>query len=213
MSIFLIMATKAIPMSLEDPKSTEEKEMKVEESSDDDDSSDEESADEAGDKKAKSDSSEEDSSDDDSSDSSDSEEEDAVDVKTAKEKAARAAGKKVLKFRNYRPRSKELKDIQLITMNVVKANNTWVEKQLQPLLEKKPLQQQDNLLTIAPRKATWDLERIVAPRLEEAKKRTQAAILELMRAKIDEQKAAEEEELSSDEEGDSSSGSESDDED
>ncbi|KAG2499078.1 hypothetical protein HYH03_003261 [Edaphochlamys debaryana] len=84
--------------------------------------------------------------------------------------------KPVLKFRNY-----AVQDTKRIDHETVKAAQP--PKFEEPQVETKPeeLPQEELLVNIAPKKANWDLKRDVQPKLDKLERRTQRAILEMMR--------------------------------
>ncbi|GFR43708.1 hypothetical protein Agub_g4818 [Astrephomene gubernaculifera] len=84
--------------------------------------------------------------------------------------------KPVLKFRNY-----AVQDTKRIDHERVAAAQP--PKFQEPVVETKPeeLPQEELLVNIAPKKANWDLKRDVQPKLDKLERRTQRAILEMMR--------------------------------
>lgn len=89
--------------------------------------------------------------------------------------------KKVIKFRNYAP-----KDDQLKTKKLEKIKPKDVSEELTEHLEKaKPDKMEEvDLTTLAPRKPDWDLKRDIAKKLEKLEKRTQKAIVDLIRERL-----------------------------
>jgi len=90
--------------------------------------------------------------------------------------------KKMIKFRNYAP-----KDEQLKTKKLEKIKPTDVTEEISEHLEKaKPdkLFEEVDLATLAPRKPDWDLKRDLAKKLDKLEKRTQKAIIELIRERL-----------------------------
>ncbi|PNH03523.1 Coiled-coil domain-containing protein 12 [Tetrabaena socialis] len=100
--------------------------------------------------------------------------------------AAVEADKPVLKFRNY-----AVQDTKRIDHERVAAAQP--PKFQEPVVETKPeeLPQEELLVNIAPKKANWDLKRDVQPKLDKLERRTQRAMLEMMRE--EERKRLEEE--------------------
>ncbi|GIL47242.1 hypothetical protein Vafri_4093 [Volvox africanus] len=84
--------------------------------------------------------------------------------------------KPILKFRNY-----AVQDTKRIDHERVEAAQP--PKFQEPVVETKPedLPQEELLVNIAPKKANWDLKRDVQPKLDKLERRTQRAILEMMR--------------------------------
>merc|ERR1712180_507825 len=88
--------------------------------------------------------------------------------------------KKIIKFRNYNPKDEDLKSIDV------------TEGLSEHLQKAKPVAtaEEVDLTTLAPRKPDWDLKRDVAKRLEKLEKRTQKAIVELIRERLKEEDLA-----------------------
>lgn len=90
--------------------------------------------------------------------------------------------KKTIKFRNYAP-----KDGQLKSKKVESIKPVDVSASLSEHLEKaKPSRTSEDvdLTTLAPRKPDWDLKRDVEKKLAKLEKRTQKAIVELIRERL-----------------------------
>ncbi|KAK9823639.1 hypothetical protein WJX72_004384 [[Myrmecia] bisecta] len=88
----------------------------------------------------------------------------------------------VLKFRNYAPTSKKIEHTK-----VDPAHPPPVEE---PVLEPEATNEpEQDLLTVAPKKANWDLRRDLSKKLAKLERRTQRAMIQLMqeqeRAKLD----------------------------
>ncbi|XP_078661597.1 coiled-coil domain-containing protein 12-like [Branchiostoma floridae x Branchiostoma belcheri] len=86
------------------------------------------------------------------------------------------------KFRSYQPEDDQLKD-----KAVEAAKPVQVEPIVQEQLEASkpvPLVEEVDLVNLAPRKPDWDLKRDVAKKLEKLEKRTQRAIAELIRERL-----------------------------
>ncbi|EDO49423.1 predicted protein, partial [Nematostella vectensis] len=96
---------------------------------------------------------------------------------------------RVIKFRNYVPKDDELKD-----KKVPDAKPLSVEEEVKDHLEKaksdKVIEEVD-LTNLAPRKPDWDLKRDVAKKLEKLERRTQSAIVEIIRDRLQEGKEKE----------------------
>ncbi|XP_076593162.1 coiled-coil domain-containing protein 12 [Chaetodon auriga] len=87
-----------------------------------------------------------------------------------------------LKLRNYTPEDEELKGRQ-----VPKAKPASVEDKVKDQLEAahpEPIIEEVDLANLAPRKPDWDLKRDVAKKLEKLERRTQRAIAELIRDRL-----------------------------
>lgn len=89
-------------------------------------------------------------------------------------------------FRSYQPTDEKLKANQLSKI-LPKEVKTQVEDQL-AASKPEPLVQEVDLLNLAPRKPDWDLKRDVAKKLTKLEKRTQKAIAELIRERLQEGK-------------------------
>lgn len=139
-----------------------------------------------------------DSSSDDSSDSDDD------DTKAKKPKVT-------MKFRNYHPMDKKLKECKLD--KVATQDQQWLKDELSLLLSFQngsELDKEVDLNNIAPKKLNWDLKRDFAAKLEVMDQQTQRAILELIRDKAEAQEKEQNEDSDSDSDSDSSSSSDSD---
>jgi len=90
--------------------------------------------------------------------------------------------KKPIKFRNYVPKDEALKD-----KKIEDAKPQSVQESVQDHLEKaKPeaIIDEVDIATLAPRKPDWDLKRDVSKKLEKLQKKTQRAIVELLRERL-----------------------------
>lgn len=89
-------------------------------------------------------------------------------------------------------------------------DNEWMDGELQGIIDSalRNANDDESLLSIAPRPLNWDLKRDLAPSMDTLAEQTQAAIRECIRKQIEAQKAKDEDDSSSG----SSSGSDSDDE-
>mmetsp|Transcript_30465 Transcript_30465/g.97210 ORF Transcript_30465/g.97210 Transcript_30465/m.97210 type:complete len:156 (-) Transcript_30465:52-519(-) len=115
-----------------------------------------------------------------------------------------------LRFRNYRPRDEKLRElfektpraILYLDLEEVAAAPLSEDQQkavealtaIQRELKEQLARQDPNAVNIAPKKATWDLKRDIEKKLKKLERRTQRAIVEILRAKM-----AEEEEESDEE--------------
>lgn len=91
---------------------------------------------------------------------------------------------KVIKFRNYVPKDDTLKEKKMPN-----AKPLLVEDEVQGHLEKAKssnIIDEIDLSNLAPRKPDWDLKRDVAKKLDKLEKRTQRAIVELIRERLQE---------------------------
>ncbi|KAL2644689.1 hypothetical protein R1flu_012276 [Riccia fluitans] len=89
-----------------------------------------------------------------------------------------------IKFRNYVPRDEQLQQLKILPPQPPK---------FEDLLAKPPEEtngSEDPLLSIAPKKANWDLRRDVSKKLEKLEKRTRRAIIELMQEEEKRRQAA-----------------------
>lgn len=89
---------------------------------------------------------------------------------------------KVIKFRNYVPKDDTLKE-----QKIPDAKPLSVEKEVEEHLEKAKAEnvvEEVDLTNLAPRKPDWDLKRDVAKKLEKLEKRTQRAIVEIIRERL-----------------------------
>ncbi|XP_033624874.1 coiled-coil domain-containing protein 12-like [Asterias rubens] len=85
-------------------------------------------------------------------------------------------------FKNYTPGDEALQD-----QIVPKADLPSVEEHIKDQLEAAkpaPVVDEVDLVNLAPRKPDWDLKRDIAPKLEKLERRTQRAIAELIRERI-----------------------------
>ncbi|XP_003384885.1 PREDICTED: coiled-coil domain-containing protein 12-like [Amphimedon queenslandica] len=91
--------------------------------------------------------------------------------------------KKVLKFRNYNPHTEDLKEKKL-----KRTMPESIENQVSEQIEAGGHSQVEevNLSNLAPKKANWDLKRDTASKLEILERRTQKAIIELIRERLKE---------------------------
>ncbi|XP_022082505.1 coiled-coil domain-containing protein 12-like isoform X2 [Acanthaster planci] len=85
-------------------------------------------------------------------------------------------------FKNYNPADDTLKEKVL-----PKASLPSVEEHIKDQLEAAkpvPVVEEVDLVNLAPRKPDWDLKRDITPKLEKLERRTQRAIAELIRERI-----------------------------
>ena len=86
----------------------------------------------------------------------------------------------MIRFRNYKPRDKNLKYFEL---PAPKVEALITEDEIKKLGE--PMTTETGIMDIAPKKANWDLKRDVARKLQRLEKRTQRAIVDLIRDKVE----------------------------
>eukprot|EP01043_Picozoa_sp_COSAG02_P053394 COSAG02_NODE_5889_length_3958_cov_1.680228_1_plen_158_part_00 len=86
----------------------------------------------------------------------------------------------MIRFRNYKPRDKMLKFFEL---EPPKVEALITEDEIKKMGE--PMTTENGIMDIAPKKANWDLKRDVARKLERLEKRTQRAIVDLIRDKVE----------------------------
>ena len=102
--------------------------------------------------------------------------------------------KPIIRFRNYQPQPSTVQVEKPspakteVVDDVVPQESEPVHPS-QPLIDpiKKELQvyaQNDDALNIVPRKANWDLKNMVAKKLEKLERRTQLAIVDILREKL-----------------------------
>ncbi|CAH1774813.1 unnamed protein product [Owenia fusiformis] len=85
-------------------------------------------------------------------------------------------------FRSYKPMDEQLKENTLPTADPVEVVGQ-VSEQLKAGVPQPTVEEVD-LATLAPRKPDWDLKRDIAKKLEKLEKRTQRAIAELIRERL-----------------------------
>ena len=89
-----------------------------------------------------------------------------------------------IKFRNYQPKTADLKEAVLPPVKLTTEED--VSKLAAPVSV-------DVQLDVAPKKANWDLKRDIAKKLEKLERRTQQAIVEMIKQKVAEGAEGEEE--------------------
>mmetsp|Transcript_66596 Transcript_66596/g.158847 ORF Transcript_66596/g.158847 Transcript_66596/m.158847 type:complete len:143 (-) Transcript_66596:95-523(-) len=80
-----------------------------------------------------------------------------------------------LKFRNYTPKTEDFKEGHMENTKIT------VEEELKKKAEQVMAEVS---LDVAPKKANWDLKRDVLKKLEKLERKTQASIVDLIRAKV-----------------------------
>merc|ERR1719378_408697 len=102
--------------------------------------------------------------------------------KKDKEKEARA-----VRFRNYIPRTPELRDFCL-----AKVTSTDIEAMIDKEIAESAnaAEDQEAVMAIAPRKPNWDLKREVERKMSVLQARTDLAVVQLIRQRIKQDKAA-----------------------
>lgn len=104
-----------------------------------------------------------------------------IDNKRNKPEESSAVSETVLKFRSYQPRDESLKDKQLQP-----AAAPSIQKEAEARMASVPdvANTEVGLANLAPRKVDWDLKRDIAKKLEKLEKRTQRALVEILREKL-----------------------------
>mmetsp|Transcript_50489 Transcript_50489/g.100477 ORF Transcript_50489/g.100477 Transcript_50489/m.100477 type:complete len:176 (+) Transcript_50489:85-612(+) len=106
-----------------------------------------------------------------------------------KSKRAKQVDKKEerpLKFRNYIPRTPELKDFCLPKVTSADIEDE-IDKEIEATIE--AAEDQEAVLAIAPRKPNWDLKRDVERKMLVLQARTDRAIVQLIRERIKQDKS------------------------
>lgn len=93
-----------------------------------------------------------------------------------------AEKKQILKFRNYTPRTDNLKEHKLEAIEVPSEILEKQTKEVEEIVAEAGAQEQ---LNIAPKKANWDLKRNVEKKMEKLNRRTQRSIVEIIRTRIE----------------------------
>ncbi|KAM7450013.1 Coiled-coil domain-containing protein 12 [Porites harrisoni] len=89
---------------------------------------------------------------------------------------------RLIKFRNYMPKDDSLKEKKIPNTKPLSVDDE-VQEHLEKAKAEKVIEEVD-LANLAPRKPDWDLKRDVAKKLEKLEKRTQKAIVELIRDRL-----------------------------
>lgn len=100
------------------------------------------------------------------------------------DKRSDLAGEKLPKpvFRSYKPQHDSLKEVQLEKVKPADVSE-HVQEQLEAS-KPQPVVDEIDLVNLAPRKPDWDLKRDAAKKLEKLERRTQRAIAELIRDRL-----------------------------
>mmetsp|Transcript_49945 Transcript_49945/g.127063 ORF Transcript_49945/g.127063 Transcript_49945/m.127063 type:complete len:178 (-) Transcript_49945:177-710(-) len=106
-------------------------------------------------------------------------------AKKAKEGKEAKKDERALQFRNYQPRTAELKDFQLKKVTSADVEDQ-IDGEIVEALEK--ADDQDAVLAIAPRKPNWDLKRDVERKMQVLQARTDRAVVQLIRQRIKQDK-------------------------
>ncbi len=97
-------------------------------------------------------------------------------LKALREKSQAASGegggKPTIKFRNYQPKTADLKEAVLPPAVAPDA------------FESVPTEKEEVRLDVAPKKPNWDLKRDITKKLEKLERRTQQAIVEMIREQV-----------------------------
>merc|ERR1719436_1192246 len=106
--------------------------------------------------------------------------------KKAKQAEEKKEDDRVIRFRNYMPRTPELKDLCL-----PKVTSAEIEDQIDQEIAEAiaAAEDQDAVLAIAPRKPNWDLKRDVERKMQVLQARTDRAVVQLIRQRIKAEKA------------------------
>merc|ERR1719321_1642895 len=107
--------------------------------------------------------------------------------KKAKEAEDDDEEKRELKFRNYVPRTAELKELVLPAVSTTELE-TSIDKEIEEAIE--TAENEDAVMAIAPKKPNWDLKREVERKMVVLNARTDRAIVQLIRQRIAAAKAA-----------------------
>merc|ERR1712232_496486 len=86
----------------------------------------------------------------------------------------------VIKFRNYYPIDPKLRELK-----IPEAQTPALVEEITLKLKQLTTQGQDDLLNLAPKKPTWDLKRDLQNKLDVIENRTQRAIVEILREKVE----------------------------
>ncbi|CAM6109487.1 unnamed protein product [Calypogeia fissa] len=92
----------------------------------------------------------------------------------------------VIRFRNYVPRDESLQELKVAPPEALKFDDPVARAPADDNGAEEPF------LSIAPKKANWDLRRDVAKKLEKLERRTQRAIIQLMQEEEKRRQAASE---------------------
>eukprot|EP00928_Gymnodinium_smaydae_P071576 TRINITY_DN55125_c0_g1_i1.p1 TRINITY_DN55125_c0_g1~~TRINITY_DN55125_c0_g1_i1.p1 ORF type:complete len:170 (-),score=57.87 TRINITY_DN55125_c0_g1_i1:48-557(-) len=106
--------------------------------------------------------------------------------KSKKAKALEEKEQKALRFRNYSPRTPELKDFCLAPITSADIEKE-IDEEIAAILE--AAEDEEQVLAIAPRKPNWDLKRDVERKTQVLQARTDRAVVQLIRRRIQEAKA------------------------
>merc|ERR1719321_1855059 len=107
--------------------------------------------------------------------------------KKAKEAEDDDEEKRELKFRNYVPRTPELKELVLPAVSTTELENS-IDKEIEEAIE--TAENEDAVMAIAPKKPNWDLKREVERKMVVLNARTDRSIVQLIRQRIAASKAA-----------------------
>merc|ERR1712187_511259 len=91
-----------------------------------------------------------------------------------------------IRFRNYAPRTPELKDFCLAKITSAQIEDE-VDNEIQEAIA--AAEDQEAVLAIAPRKPNWDLKRDVERKMQVLQARTDRAVVQLIRQRIKAEKA------------------------
>mmetsp|Transcript_31446 Transcript_31446/g.50440 ORF Transcript_31446/g.50440 Transcript_31446/m.50440 type:complete len:166 (-) Transcript_31446:49-546(-) len=107
--------------------------------------------------------------------------------KSKKKKEKEDKDDRYVRFRNYLPRTPELRDfcIAKVTSADVEA---MIDKEIAEAMN--TAEDQEAVMAIAPRKPNWDLKRDVGRKMQVLQARTDRAVVQLIRQRIKQDKAA-----------------------
>eukprot|EP00933_Yihiella_yeosuensis_P052133 TRINITY_DN50142_c0_g1_i1.p1 TRINITY_DN50142_c0_g1~~TRINITY_DN50142_c0_g1_i1.p1 ORF type:complete len:161 (+),score=60.15 TRINITY_DN50142_c0_g1_i1:78-560(+) len=116
---------------------------------------------------------------------------DAAEPPKKKAKKSKQVEKKqddrVVQFRNYIPRTAELKDLCLPRITSADIEDT-IDREIEEAIA--AAEDQEAVLAIAPRKPNWDLKRDVERKMQTLAARTDRAVVQLIRQRIKKDKGA-----------------------
>lgn len=107
--------------------------------------------------------------------------------KSKKAKQEKEKEAKVVRFRNYIPRTPELRDFCLAKVTSTDVE-VMIDKEIADYI--RDAEDQEAVMAIAPRKPNWDLKRDVERKMQVLQARTDRAVVTLIRQRIKQDKAA-----------------------
>lgn len=106
--------------------------------------------------------------------------------KRSKQGGGEKKDERTLQFRNYNPRTPELKDFCLPRVTSADIEDQ-IDKEIESAIT--AAEDQDVVLAIAPRKPNWDLKRDVDRKMQVLQARTDRAVVQLIRQRIKQDKS------------------------